>query len=89
MINRLDPEEAVLIGTVEGGAVQLHEDKNIGTASHGCAVSSFVVPPFGNNFIHAEWQESTCEGGHIICGSEEPPCRKLSVSSTSTSFRGV
>ena len=51
MINMLDPEEAVLTGTVEGGAVQLHEDKNIGTASHGCAVSSFVVTPFGNNFI--------------------------------------
>jgi hypothetical protein len=40
MINRLDAEEAVLTDTVEGGAIQWPVDKNIGTGSHGWAVSS-------------------------------------------------
>jgi hypothetical protein len=66
ILNSFDPEAAVLAGTVEGGAIQFRVDKTIGADSRGCAVSSFVVTPFGTNLIDAAWEETQCSGGHII-----------------------
>jgi hypothetical protein len=66
IINRMDPEAAILTGAVEDGAIRLHTDKTVGADSRGCAVSSLTVTPFGTNFIDAAWQEHSCQGGHVI-----------------------
>jgi hypothetical protein len=66
LLNSVDPAAAILTGTVDNGAIHLHADKTIGTDINGCAMSSFTLTPFGKVLLAAEWQEGTCQGGHLI-----------------------
>jgi hypothetical protein len=66
VVDRMDPESAVLAGSVQNGSLLLKVDKNIGADSHGCALTSLTVTPFGTNQIAAQWEETGCAGGHAI-----------------------
>ena len=66
LLNRMDPEAAVLSGGIEDGAIHFQVDKVLGADSRGCAATSFTVTPFGTNLIDAAWTEATCQGGHIM-----------------------
>ena len=65
-LNRVDPEAAILSGTVEKGSFEFKADKVVGTDSNGCAPTSFSLTPFGANLLAADWQEGACVGGHMI-----------------------
>jgi len=68
-LNRMDPEAAVLSGSMENGSIQLRTDKTVGSDSNGCTPTSFTLTPFGSNQLAAEWQEKApCSGGHLILG---------------------
>lgn len=71
-LNRVDPEAAILSGTVEKGSFQFKTDKVVGTDSNGCAPTSFSLTPFGANLLAAEWQEGACAGGHMILHKARP-----------------
>ncbi len=66
LLNRMDPEAAILTGTMQDGAIHFHPDKNIGTDINGCSVSSFTLTPFGANRLATEWQAGSCQGGHMV-----------------------
>ncbi len=68
MMAKLTPISAVLTGTLAGdsNSLQFSVDKVTGTSVNGCALTSLTVTPFGVDMIAAEWQESTCEGGHLL-----------------------
>ncbi len=66
ILNRLSPATAVLSGTMENGSIHFRVDKTIGASRNGCAATSFTLTPFGTNQLAAEWQEGTCQGGHVI-----------------------
>jgi type IV secretory pathway VirB10-like protein len=66
LLNRMDPDSAILTGTMQDGAIHFHADKNISTDINGCAVSSFTLTPFGSNRLAAEWQAGECQGGHMV-----------------------
>jgi len=66
LLNRMDPEAAILSGTLADGAIHFLPDKNIGTDINGCSVSSFTLTPFGVNRLAAEWQAGSCHGGHMV-----------------------
>jgi hypothetical protein len=62
IINRLDPEAAVLSGVFETGMIHFHVDQVVGADRHGCTPSGFRVTLFGA-LIDAAWKEATCAGG--------------------------
>jgi hypothetical protein len=66
LLNRMDPDSAILTGTLQDGAIHFHADKTIGTDINGCAVTSFTLTPFGANRLAAEWQAGQCQGGHMV-----------------------
>ena len=66
LLNRMDPDSAILTGTLQDGAIHFRADKNIGTDINGCSVSSFTLTPFGSNRLAAEWQAGSCQGGHMV-----------------------
>lgn len=66
IINRLDPDTAILTGTMENGAIHFHIDKTMGTDINGCTVTSFTLTPFGATQLVAEWQSGECGGGHMM-----------------------
>jgi hypothetical protein len=66
LLNRMDPDAAILTGTMQDGAIHFKTDKNIGTDINGCSVSAFTLTPFGSNRLAAEWQAGSCEGGHMV-----------------------
>jgi hypothetical protein len=66
LLNRMDPDSAILTGSLQNGAIRLHADKTIGTDINGCAVTSFTLTPFGANQLAAEWQAGECQGGHMM-----------------------
>lgn len=68
MLNRLDPDAAILSGALENGVLHFTSTKNIGQDINGCAVSSLTLTPFGNDRMAAEWQAGDCPGGHMILG---------------------
>jgi hypothetical protein len=65
-LNQMDPEAAIFSGAAENGSLQFHAEKVVGTDSNGCAPASLSLTPFGANQLAAEWQETTCAGGHMI-----------------------
>jgi hypothetical protein len=66
IVNRTDPESAVLEGIAENDAIHFKAVKTIGADSAGCAISTMTVTVFGANRIAVEWEEPTCSGGHIL-----------------------
>lgn len=62
----MDPEAAVLSGTLEKTSVELTTEKTIGTDPEGCAPTGFSLTPFGKGQLAVEWKEATCSGGHMI-----------------------
>jgi hypothetical protein len=66
IVNHLNPEAAILTGTVEKGGIHLKTDKAIGTDISGCAVTELTVTPFGATALAAEWLEGTCPGGNLM-----------------------
>ena len=66
LLNRMDPDSAILTGTLQDGAIHFRADKTIGTDINGCAVSSFTLTPFGANRLAAEWAAGSCQGGHMV-----------------------
>ena len=66
ILNRMDPDSAILTGTLEDGAIHFHADKNLGADINGCSVTAFTLTPFGSNRLAAEWQAGSCEGGHMV-----------------------
>jgi hypothetical protein len=68
MMAKLTPVSAVLTGTFhpDPDSLQFTVDKVTGTSVNGCALTSLTVTPFGVDMIAAEWQEGTCEGGHLL-----------------------
>jgi len=66
ILNQVDPDSAILTGTMQDGAIHFHADKNIGTDINGCAVTSFTLTPFGSNRLAAEWEAGSCQGGHMV-----------------------
>jgi hypothetical protein len=65
-LNLMDPETAILTGTLEKGSIEFHVEKTINADSNGCAPTSFSLTPFGANQLAAEWLEGACGGGHLI-----------------------
>ncbi len=65
-LNRMDPEAAILSGTLEKISVELKTEKTVGADSNGCSTSSLSLTPFGKGQLAAEFKESTCQGGHMI-----------------------
>jgi hypothetical protein len=65
-LNRMDPEAAILSGTLEKTSVELTAEKTVGADSNGCSTSSLSLTPFGKGQLAAEFKESTCQGGHMI-----------------------
>jgi len=68
LINRLDPDSAILTGKLQDGAIHFTSEKNIGTDINGCAVTSFTLTPFGADRLAAEWQAGDCKGGNMLLG---------------------
>ena len=66
LLNRMDPDSAILTGTLQDGAIHFQADKTIGTDINGCSVSAFTLTPFGSNRLAAEWQAGSCQGGHMV-----------------------
>lgn len=68
MMAKLTPVSAVLTGTFhpDPASIQFTVDKVTGTSVNGCALTSLTVTPFGVDAIAAEWQEGSCEGGHLL-----------------------
>lgn len=62
----MDPEAAVLTGTLEKTSVELTSEKTIGTDPEGCAPTGFSLTLFGKGQLAVEWKEATCSGGHMI-----------------------
>jgi hypothetical protein len=62
----MSPVSAVLTGNLKDGAVAFHVDKTIGATFDGCTMTSFIVTPFGNDEVAAEWQNGTCGRGQIM-----------------------
>ena len=65
-LKNMDPDSAILTGTVGKGAIRFHADKTIGADNSGCAISDLIVTPFGASQVAAEWQEGTCPGGDVM-----------------------
>jgi hypothetical protein len=65
-LNRMDPEAAILSGTLERTSVELKTEKTVGADANGCAPVSFSLTPFGKGQLVAEFKEGTCSGGHMI-----------------------
>jgi len=65
LLNRMDPDSAILTGTLQDGAIHFRADKNIGADINGCSVTAFTLTPFGSNRLAAEWQAGSCQGGHM------------------------
>jgi hypothetical protein len=65
-LNRMNPAEAILSGAMEDGSLRFHVDNTIGTNSNGCGATSFTLTPFGTNQLAAQWEETGCQGGHVI-----------------------
>jgi hypothetical protein len=70
LLNHINPDAAILTGTVEAGAIHLHANKNIGTDINGCGVTDLTVTPFGASAVAAEWQEGKCAGGNLLMERE-------------------
>ena len=66
LLNRMDPDTAILTGTMQDGAIHFHVDKTIGTDINGCALTAFSLTPFGATQLVAEWQSGECGGGHMM-----------------------
>ena len=64
-LNHMNPDSAVLAGSVEKGAIHFHAEK-IGTDINRCAVTEFTITPFGTNLVAAEWKEGTRTGGSLM-----------------------
>jgi hypothetical protein len=65
-LNRMDPEAAILSGTLEKTSVELTTEKTVGADTNGCATSAISLTPFGKNQLAAEWKETSCSGGHMV-----------------------
>lgn len=66
MLPQMNPDAAILTGTVEKGAIQFRADKTIGTDVNGCAVTDITITPFGASAVAAEWREGACQGGNLL-----------------------
>jgi hypothetical protein len=66
------PATAILSGAAEKGSFQFHVDKVVGPDASGCAPSAFTLTPFGSSQLAAEWQETTCGGGHLMLQRTKP-----------------
>jgi hypothetical protein len=66
LMNRMNPNAAILTGTVKDGALHFKADKDIGADIHGCTVTSFTLTPFGAYQLAAEWEAGKCQGGNML-----------------------
>ncbi len=66
LMQNMNPDAAILTGTIEKGAIHLHTEKSIGADINGCSVSELTITPFGASGLVAEWKEGTCEGGNLM-----------------------
>jgi hypothetical protein len=66
LMNRMNPNAAILTGTVKDGAFHFKADKDIGADVHGCTVTSFTLTPFGAYKLAAEWEAGKCQGGNML-----------------------
>jgi hypothetical protein len=66
MLPHMNPDAAILTGTVEKGSIHFRADKTVGTDINGCAVTELTVTPFGASGVAAEWKEGTCQGGNLL-----------------------
>jgi len=66
LMNRMNPNAAILTGTVKDGALHFKADKDIGGDIHGCTVTSFTLTPFGAYQLAAEWEAGKCQGGNML-----------------------
>jgi hypothetical protein len=62
----LNPDTAILGGTIEKRSIRFHVDQAMGTDAQGCAVTSLTATYFGTGGLSAEWQKGTCGGGHTL-----------------------
>jgi hypothetical protein len=60
----LNPNAAVLTGTLQNGVIQFHAIHSIGADIYACAVPAFIVTQFGSDRLAAEWKD--CGGGAVI-----------------------
>jgi hypothetical protein len=65
-LNHMNPDAAILTGTVEKGEIHFKADKTIGTDINNCAVTELTITPFGASAVAAEWQEGSCTGGSLM-----------------------
>jgi hypothetical protein len=65
-MNRMNPNAAVLTGTVKDSAIHFRADKDIGGDIRGCTVTSFTLTPFGAYQLAAEWEAGKCQGGNML-----------------------
>jgi hypothetical protein len=68
ILNRTNPEAAILSGVIEKESIRFTVDKVVGADSNGCAPSSFSLTPFGQDRLAADWEEPGCTGGHLVLG---------------------
>ena len=66
ILNRTNPEAAILSGAIEKGSLRFTVDKVVGADSNGCSPSSFALTPFGVDRLAADWEEPNCSGGHLV-----------------------
>jgi len=71
LVNQMDPDSAILSGTLQDGAIHFHVDKTIGTDINGCVVTSFTATQFDSG-LATEWESGSCQGGHVILSKVHP-----------------
>ena len=62
----VNPDSAILSGTLEGSAIHFNVDKAIGADINGCSVTAFTLTQFGGSQLAAEWQKGACGSGNVI-----------------------
>jgi hypothetical protein len=66
----LNPDTAILSGTMEKNAIRFHVDQTMGADAQGCVITALTVVYFGTGGISAEWQKGTCGGGHALLAKQ-------------------
>lgn len=64
--HRMKQDAAILTGSLQDGSIYLRLERAVVGDPANCAVQSFVITPFGDKQLAAEWQDRTCPGGSML-----------------------